>query len=137
MDTNPTIKELDTIVLLYKANDEYEAVRNLTTEQKSLFSLYGINQDDFEGIARDFNQRNKTASKNPVRKLCQQDTPRIIENSHKKGRRKTIDESATENIKQQQNSPKSKGGRRKGSKDSKPRKPRSDKGKKRGPRKVS
>lgn len=137
LDTNPTIKELDTIVLLYKANDEYEAVRNLTTEQKSLFSLYGINQDDFEGIARDFNQRNKTASKNPVRKLCQQDTPRIIENSHKKGRRKTIDESATENIKQQQNSPKSKGGRRKGSKDSKPRKPRSDKGKKRGPRKVS
>lgn len=135
LDTNPTIKELDTIVLLYKANDEYEAVRNLTTEQKNLFSLYGVDQDDFERIARDFNQRNKTASKNPVRKLCQQEAPSVIENSHKKGRRKTIVESATENIEQQQkNTLKSKGGRPKGSKDSKPRKSRSDKGKKRGPR---
>ena len=138
LDTNPTIKELDTIVLLYTAKDEYESVRNLTTEQKNLFSLYGLKQDDFERIARDFNKRNKTASKNPERKLSQHETPIIIENSHKKGRRKTIVESAEENIEQQQSDiPKSKGGRPKGSRDLKPRKPRSDKGKKRGPRKSN
>ena len=135
-DTNPFIQNLDRIALLYTAEDKYEAVRNLTSEQKGLFKLFGIEQDDFERLSRDFNNRNNTLTKNPERRLPDKGTPLIIANSHKKGRRpKTAPEENEKPIENTaSNVNKSKGGRPKGKKDSKPRKPRSDKGKKRGPR---
>ena len=140
LDTNPVIQELDRIALLYTAEDKYEAVRNLTTEQKALFQLYNVEQDDFEHLSRDFNARNNTASKNPERSLPDRKTPLIITNSHKKGRQpksqQSINDTASNSAAQQNLGIKSKGGRPKGKKDSKPRKPRSDKGKKRGPRSI-
>ena len=108
-----------------------EAVRNLTTDQKAVFMLYNVEQDDFEYYARDFNARNNTASQNPERTLPDKDTPLIISNSHKRGR---LAKSESESNQYEEPSIKSKGGRPKGKKDSVPRKPRSDKGKKRGPR---
>ena len=87
LDTNPFIQNLDQIALLYTAEDKYEAVRNLTMDQKALFQLYGVEQDDFEHLSRDFNARNKTASKNPERTLPDKKTPLIVTNSHKRGRR--------------------------------------------------
>jgi hypothetical protein len=135
-DTNPFIQGLDRIALLYTSADKYEAVRNLTTEQKELFKLFGVEQDDFERLSRDFNNRNNTLTKNPERKLPDKETPLIVRNSHKKGR--PPKEQSTRNEKPNStfasNVIKSKGGRPKGRKDSKPRKPRSDKGKIRGPR---
>lgn len=131
LDTNPFIQELDQIVLLYTADDRYEAVRNLTTDQKAVFMLYNVEQDDFEHYARDFNARNNTASHNPGRKLADKTAPLIVINSHKKGR---APKSESESNQQEETKVKSKGGRPKGKKDSIPRKPRSDKGKKRGPR---
>ena len=137
IDTNPTIQDLKQISLLYTAEEKYEAVRNLTADQKRLFGLYNVEQDDFEKLARDFNRRNKTASKNPERKLPDKNSPTIVVNSHKRGRKK---KSGTEGMGVETGSielgekVKSKGGRPRGKKDSKPRKPRSDKGKKRGPR---
>ena len=137
LDTNPIIQDLDLIALLYTAEDKYEAVRNLTTDQKALFKLFGIEQDDFEHLARSFNARNSTASKDPQRKLPDKSKPLIISNSHKRGRcSKTTSEpeTSTDAIQSKSEQTKSKGGRPKGKKDSKHRKPRSDKGKKRGPR---
>ena len=131
LDTNPFIQELDQIALLYTADDKYEAVRNLTTDQKAVFMLYDIEQDDFEHYARDFNTRNNTASHNPERKLPDKDAPLIVSNSHKRGRPAKIE---SENNQYEDPKVKSKGGRPKGKKDSIPRKPRSDKGKKRGSR---
>ena len=138
IDTNPTIQDLKRISLLYTAEDKYEAVRNLTLDQKRLFGLYNVDQDDFEKLARDFNRRNKTASKNPERKLPDKNSPTIIVNSHKRGRKKKdgMEKTGTDTGTMEPGEKiKSKGGRPKGKKDSKPRKPRSDKGEKRGPRK--
>ena len=137
LDTNPFICDLDLIALIYTAEDKYEAVRNLTADQKALFKLFDLEQEDFEHLARSFNARNNTASKDPQRKLPDKDSPLIISNSHKRGRRPktTLGSVISTNVIQfESDQAKSKGGRPKGKKDSKPRKPRSDKGKKRGPR---
>lgn len=138
LDTNPVIQELDRIALLYTAEEKYEAIRNLTTEQKALFQMYNMEQDDFEHLAREFNTRNNTASKDPERKLPDKKIPLIITNSHKRGRQPKAqqdnDDTPSNSVSQPESMPKSKGGRPKGKTDSKPRKPRSDKGKKRGPR---
>lgn len=136
IDTNPFIQSLDRIALLYTAADKYEAVRNLTTEQKELFKLFNVEQDDFEYFSRDFNSRNNTLTKNPERKLPDKKLPLIIINSHKKGRqpKEQLTNEHKVNCTTAASGTKSKGGRPKGKKDSKPRKPRSDKGKIRGPR---
>ena len=69
---------------------------------------------------------NNTDARNPDRRLPDDRKPVIKTNSHKRGRpckqRPESDGAASEQI------VKSKGGRPKGKKDSKPRKPRSDKG---------
>ncbi|MEE3350619.1 MAG: hypothetical protein VZR09_11365, partial [Candidatus Gastranaerophilaceae bacterium] len=77
-------------------------------------------------IAQEYNSRNNTDARNPDRRLPYDRKPVIKTNSHKRGRprkqRPESDGTASEQI------VKSKGGRPKGKKDSKPRKPRSDKG---------
>lgn len=140
LDTNPTIQDLNQIALLYTAEGKYEAVRNLNMGQKGLFAIYGIGQDDFEHFSRDFNKRNNTAAKNPVRGLPDRENPIIIRNSHRRGKKRKSEEMPEESASKSQETAtagKSKGGRPKGKKDTKPRKPRSDKGKKRGPRKPN
>ena len=135
--TNETIQDLDRIVLLYTADNRYESVRNLTIDQRKLFTIFDMEQDDIEYLARDFNNRNKSATKNPERKLPEKKEPLIIENSHKRGPKKSVNNGSVDNSTSTDNlqtSAKSKGGRPKGKKDAKPRKPRSDKGHKRGPR---
>lgn len=42
LDTNPTIQGLRQAALLYSANEKYEAVRNLSTDQRALFGMFGI-----------------------------------------------------------------------------------------------
>ena len=136
-DTNPTITGLRSIEFLYTAENKYEFVRNLTTDQKKLFEFIGFDQDDFERMARDYNNRKNKDSNNQYREL-NRDIPIIHSNTRKVGRPVSVNtadinqsEDRTENC---QSSDKSKGGRPKGKKDTVPRKPRSDKGKKRGPR---
>ena len=143
LDTNPTIQDLDRIALIYTAESKYEAVRNLTLEQKELFSEFGINQDDIERFAIEFNSRSRKDSRNPERKLPNEKTPLLRTNTRKVGRppkenRNPSGETKTVSHETDDTSTnvKSKGGRPKGRKDSKPRKPRSDKGKKRGSRKT-
>ena len=141
LDTNPTIQNLDRITLLYTAANKYEATRNLTTEQKILFNLHGLNQDDIAYLARDYNKRNSSPIKNPNRTMLDNQLPLLISNSHKRGRKskakmyEEVISTGTIVGHDEIVSTKSKGGRPKGRKDSQPRKPRSDKGKKRGSRK--
>ncbi len=142
LDTNPMIQGMDRVTLLYTAEGQYEAVRNLTTEQKLLFAEYKIDQDTLEQLASDFNRRNKTDSYNPERALPVKPVPKARINSRKAGRPPGTSTESTDDSKKGpaiersdiSAKVKSKGGRPRGTKDTKPRKPRSDKGKKRGPR---
>lgn len=113
---------------MYTAEGKYEAIRNLSSEQKKLFDEFCLDQDDLERLATEYNERNKKDHKEPNRLLPQTRTPVIIENSHKKRRTKKATELKTTS------GEKNKGVRPKGRKDSKPRKTRSDKGKLRGKR---
>ncbi len=141
LDTNPMIQGLERVALLYTSEGKHEAIRNLTTEQKELFVTFGLNHDGIERLARDFNQRNRTDSRNPERKLPNSGAPITKTNSHKAGRPPVKQQNNVNSLNNGQsqeeasgllNTLKPKGGRPKGKKDSHPRKPRSDKGIKRG-----
>jgi hypothetical protein len=124
------------VALLYSAEEKYEAVRNLSMEQKTLFGTFGIDQDDMERLAREYNKRGGNI-KNPDRRLSDKKAPLLQPNTHKRGRHPSKEEAPAlpDDGKSALNDAvptKSKGGRPKGSKDSKPRKTRSDKGKARG-----
>ena len=126
LPTNQIIQSLRQVALLYSAEEQYESVRNIPADLKKLFREFSIDQDDIERIAQEYNSRNNTDARNPDRRLPYDRKPVIKTNSHKRGRprkqRPESDGAASEQI------VKSKGGRPKGKKDSKPRKPRSDKG---------
>ena len=135
LDTNPVIQGLEQISLLYSAEGKYEAVRNLSGDMKNLFAMYDTEQDDLERISREFNSRSNTAFRNPDRRLPAKKTPILQSNSHKRGKRGVKTEISQDSAEVMVSiSVNSKGGRPKGKKDSKPRKPRSDKGKIRGKR---
>ena len=133
LDTNPMIQNMEQVILLYTAEAKYESVRNLTAEAKALLGKFSIDQDTLERLAIKFNDRSKTDSKNPVRAIPESGAPVIRSNSHIHGKPAAKKEhkdsdSSDDGAKKE----KSKGGRPKGKKDSKPRKGRSDKGKSRG-----
>ena len=134
LDTNPMIQSMEQVILLHTNEDRYEAVRNLNSDVKALFSQFGIAQDDLERLSAEFNRRNRTDSKNPVRSIPGRDSEVLQTNTHKRGRKPKAEESPKGVSSTSTDHPgeKSKGGRPKGKKDSAPRKPRSDKGKPRG-----
>lgn len=132
-DTNPMIQSMEHVCLLYTPEEKYEAVRNLSTEVRALLSEFGLDQDDIERMARAYNDRQRTDCKKPVREFPNKNDLVIQQNSHKRGRPSKNTEQSESNSQTTAHGSatveKSKGGRPKGKKDSKPRKPRSDKGK--------
>ena len=126
LPTNPTIQSLSQVTLLYSAEEQYEAVRNVPVDVRKLFSAFSVDQDDLERIAREYNSRGNTDAKNPDRRLSDDKKTVIQSNTHKRGRPRKITPVIAEG--EGGDRVKSKGGRPKGKKDSKPRKPRSDKG---------
>ena len=133
LDTNVMLKKLDRIKLLLMGNGTYNFVKNLTRQQTDLFEAYGINNDSFYEYARQVNKRlEKKGYKGMVtHKVATKATASSIKNSHVRGgnrRQSTV--VVKEHV--EVSAPKNKGGRPKGSKDTKPRKGRSDKGLKRG-----
>lgn len=150
LDTNQMIQSMDRIILVSMADGVYGFARNLTIEQKSLFAAFGTGPEDFEYLAGDFNKRYSKDAQNPDRKIPDKNVPLMRTNSGKPGRKPAVKTAAQEQEPQESHTmkdqdgqtnddavvkEKSKGGRPKGSKDTKPRKPRSDKGKLRGKRK--
>ena len=149
-DTNPMIQSLEHVCLLYTPGEKYEAVRNLSAEALALLSEFGLGQDDIERMARAFNDRQRKDCKNPVREFPNKSEAVIRQNTHKRGRppknaqadSPAASSAATEPTPAGQERPsaaagKSRGGRPKGRKDTKPRKPRSDKGRPRARRTPS
>ena len=126
LPTNPTIQSLSQVTLLYSAEEQYEAVRNVPVDMRKLFGAFSVDQDDLERIAREYNSRSNTDAKNPDRRLSDDKKTVIQSNTHKRGRPRKITPVIAEG--EGGDRVKSKGGRPKGKKDSKPRKPRSDKG---------
>lgn len=134
-DTNLFIQHLDRVGLLLMPDGSYSAVKNLDGAQKELFQKYGLSQADFVYFAQETNHRLNRAVNSPVHLMPPKDHIPETSNSHKRGRK------PKNNLSQQEampitgeNAEKNKGGRPKGSKDTKPRKQRSDKGKPRGKR---
>ena len=137
--TDEMIQSMEQVILTYTAEDKYEAARNLTLEAKALLGEFGIAEDTLELLAAQFSDRSRTDSKNPVRSLPASDFPVMRRNSHQVGKHaapagKTASDIPDDGSAQDDGllKEKSKGGRPKGKKDSKPRKGRSDKGKIRG-----
>ena len=141
LDTNSMIQSLKHITLVYTAEGKYQVVRRMDNDQKSLFGAFGIDYDRLEQVAIEFNKRNRTDSRNPERRLPPVKAPLTRINSRKVGRHAKIhaeQEDVLGDIQVDENPSdrgpeKSKGGRPKGRRDTKPRKPRADKGNKRGP----
>ena len=126
-DTNPEILKLDRIALLYMPNGSYSAVKNMTIVQKALFAQFNILPEDLDYFAQTYNHRKTHAVHSQIHTLPDRTSQVPPTGRRKRGRpRKIVPE---ESINPDQPKEKSKGGRPKGSKDKKPRKTRSDKGK--------
>ena len=133
LDIQETLQQLDNIMLLRTAQGDCQLVRSLTENQMELFARFGFTQDDFERLSTELTARNMADGVSPARTLADHQHPVMVKNSHKRGRPKkpvSEDTSAQETV----SAEKPKVGRPKGKTDTKPRKPRSDKGSKRGPR---
>ena len=109
LPTNPTIQSLRQVTLLYSAEEQYEAVRNVPVDVRKLFAEFSIDQDDLERIAREYNSRSNTDAKNPDRRLPYDRKPVIQSNTHKRGRPRKITPVIAES--EGGDSVKSKGGR--------------------------
>ena len=129
LDTNPFIAELDEVVLVRSAEDKYESANNLTLEQEKIFAEFDLDQNSINQVAVEYNSRVSKSFSNPDRASYMRIKAPEKKNSGKVGRPPKKDKIT--DSKPDQSKPKSKGGRPKGSSDTKPRKPRSDKGKKR------
>lgn len=139
LDADEMIQSMEQVILSYTAEDKYEAAGTLTSEAKALLGEFGIAEDTLERLAAQFNDRSRTDSRNPVRSVPAGDFPVMRRNSHQVGKHATPAVKTASDIPDDGRSgdeslpkEKSKGGRPKGKKDSKPRKGRSDKGKIRG-----
>ena len=139
LDADEMIQSMEQVILTYTAEDKYEAAGILTSEAKTLLGEFGIAEDTLERLAAQFNDRSRTDSRNPVRSVPAGDFPVMRRNSHQVGKHvsspgKTASDIPDDGSVRDESLPKekSKGGRPKGKKDSKPRKGRSDKGKIRG-----
>ena len=141
LDTNDMIRKMDRIVLLLLDNQNYRFIRDMSFNAKALFREFSMNMDSFDEIARDYNTRKTQPIHSQVRKFPEAEgaMPR------KRGRRLGSKNKSTIAREAAIAEAKAKGeyveevkrkkGRPFGSKDSKPRKKRSDSGIKRGPRK--
>lgn len=141
LDTNEMIQKMDRITLLLLENRNYRFIRDMSVKARELFEEFSMNMDSFDVIARDYTKRKTEPINSQVHKLPE--TGKI--QKRKRGRQPgsknkatLAREAAIAEAKARGDyveDPKRKKGRPFGSKDSKPRKLRSDSGVKRGPRK--
>ncbi len=140
LDTNDMIQKMDRIVLLLLDNQEYRFIRDMSLKARKLFESFSMNMDSFDEIARDYNRRKKQAVNSQVHKLPEHSKPKEKRRGRRLGsknkstlaREAAIAEAKAKG--EYVEEPRRKKGRPFGSKDSKPRKKRSDTGIKRGKR---
>ena len=126
------LRSLSEVRLLSSGNDQYEAVRGVPDDALRLLGEFSIDADSLERIAAEYSSRSRADERNPDRRLPDDGRPLTRSNSHRRGRPpKAAPEKSENGGVSGGDAPetvKSKGGRPKGKKDSKPRKPRSDRG---------
>lgn len=143
LDTNQMLGKVGRIHLLRSGTGVYTPVRDYTNDELALLSALGVEGEDFVGIACDFNQRILNPIHSQKHRLPEKTPPHRQGRGRVKGskNRKTLEREAEEERQRALGTyvepVKRKPGRPKGSKDTKPRKRRSDAGVKRGPRKKA
>ena len=123
LDTNVMLKKLGRVKLLLMGDGTYNFVKNLTQQQEELFGAYDINNDCFYEYAKNVNRRleKKGYKGNISHKVAEKNGTATMKNSHARGgNRKAAAEHLKDSIGEEK--VKNKGGRPKGSKDTKPRK---------------
>ena len=142
LDTNEMIQSMDRIRFMVNEAGKAILIRDFSANAKKLFGEFAMDAASFEEIASDYNSRRSAKMKSEIRELpAQKET--VLEKP-RRGRpfgsknKKTLEREA-EIAKAKENGtyqevPARKGGRPIGSKDSAPRKKRSDAGIKRGSR---
>ena len=142
LDTNDMIRKMDRIVLLKLDNGSYTAIKDLSGNAQMLFEEFSMNSESFTGIAQDYTRRKTSHVNSQVHVLPEVSTHKERRRGRYPGskNKKTIEREAAEAAarargEQMEETQPGKPGRKPGSKDTKPRKKRSDAGKKRGPRK--
>ncbi len=140
LDTNLMIQMTDRVKLLINDSGRMIMIRDIPKNLRVLYAYFGLEYENFDVMTEELNHRYSDKVHRPIRVF-----PTVIKPEPKKrGRKlgsknkKTIErEQATSQHKEDQDEKESiqkpKLGRRPGSKDAKPRKKRSDAGKKRGP----
>lgn len=142
-DTNQIIQKAARVKFLRIENNKFVFVRGIPGPVEEVLGELGILEDDFIEIASDYNQRHSSSISSQVHKMPTHAGRQV---SRGLGRPKgSLNKKTLERMEQQAvqkargevtEEPKRRPGRPKGSKDTKPRKPRSDSGTKRGPRKA-
>ena len=141
LDTNEMIQKMDRITLLLLENRNYRFIRDMSVKARELFMEFSMNMDSFDEIARTYTRRKTEAINSPVHKLPEAGKIQKKKRGRQPGSKNKATlarEAAIAEAKargEYAEEPKRKKGRPLGSKDSKPRKLRSDSGVKRGPRK--
>lgn len=140
LDTNDMIQKMDRISLLLLDNQNYRFIRDMSLNARKLFGAFSMNMDTFDEIARDYTSRKTQPINSQVHKLPEARTPEKRKRGRKPGSKNKATlarEAAIADAKARGEcveAPAKKKGRPFGSKDSKPRKKRSDAGVKRGQR---
>ena len=135
------IQKMDRITLLLLENRNYRFIRDMSVKARDLFKEFSMNMDSFDEIARTYTRRKTEAINSPVHKLPEAGQIQKKKRGRQPGSKNKATlarEAAIAEAKargEYAEEPKRKKGRPLGSKDSKPRKLRSDSGVKRGPRK--
>ena len=140
LDTNDMIQKMDRISLLLLDNQSYRFIRDMSVNARKLFCAFNMNMDSFDEIARDYTRRKTQPINSQVHKLPEARTPETRKRGRKPGSKNKATlarEAAKAEAKargEYVEEPLRKKGRPFGSKDSRPRKKRSDAGIKRGKR---
>lgn len=137
VDVNVLLQNTDRITFMRRDNGEYVFVRKMSVDYRKVIGEFGVSMSMFDKFADDYNHRLTSSINSQVHKL-----PQIDEiQKPKRGRpvgsknKKTLEKEAAQ-ANAPVNPPK-KPGRPSGSKDTKPRKKRTDAGIKRGPHKKA
>ena len=132
LSEDQALRSLSEVRLLSSGNDQYEAVRGVPDDALRLLGEFSIDVDSLERIAAEYSSRSRADARDPDRRIPDDGNTLTRANSHRRGRPpKAAPEKSENGGVSGGDAPetvKSKGGRPKGKKDSKPRKPRSDRG---------
>lgn len=140
LNTNVILQRTNRVMLLVLGNGHYKLIHGIPEDLRTVYEYFGMNNESLEAITEEVNRRKTDGMHTPVREFPIPRGP--IKRGRKPGskNKKTIEREKAEaearaGVEAGAKETAKKPGRPVGTKDSKPRKKRSDAGKKRGPHK--